>query len=347
MPETEQKQPQQQPVQQTKPRQNLRKKKKKASKAKHILSLVGMCAGLFAVVSLLTFAAITLRQRKEQSANVDEAELEILEPNRSFSQTEGTTARTTTLTADLTTADITDLSTTDLTTGDTTETTTVSTRYIPGEEEYPYFTRKYTYPHEAELTETLSRKTTATTATTVTTTTVRQADPASLLYVNYGAALKQFLTNAGEADTEPMYALTDLNGDDTPELIISGGTSPQAQYAVYTFADGVLTELKSESGKAFGHLFLCQESADNPPVLIEICEAENKTDTYYYAYDGSALKLLHSFSDDNGNYFADGHAVSAEEYAAQMYLTPQQNAGREIALPTDAEALTEVGGYSL
>ena len=350
MPETEQKRPvqnrPQQPRQTEKPQQSQKKKpgkKKKPSRLAHILSIVGMCAGLFALVSLLTFAAIGLKQRKEQRGMAEDGDLEILEPVRSFEHTAATTTAAVLITTETGTGETTDL-TTDSTTGDTTETTTVSTRYIPDEDEYPYFTRKYTYPHEAELTETLSRRTSATTTTT---TTAAAHDPASLLYVSYGAALKQFLLNAGEDDTEPMYALTDLNGDGIPELIISGGTAQNARYAVYAFSENQAVELQSESGGTFGHLYLHQDSEQEPPVLIEICESEGKTDTYYYQFDGTALTLLHSFSDYNGNYFADGSPVSVEEYAALMNLSAQQNAGRETALPADAEALTEVGGHSL
>lgn len=309
-----------------------KKKKKKASRLKHMLSIIGMCAGLFVTVCLLTLAATSLTEKKKSGGNAEPEELEVLE-SKEITKTTVTTT-TTAVTETVTTDFSTDL-TTD-TTEETTETTTVSTRYIPGEDEYPYFTRKYTYPHEADLT-----------APGTTTTTARQTDsrtdPENLLYVSYGAALRQFLLNAGEADTEPMYALTDLNGDGKPELIISGGTAAEAHHAVYGFADEKLIEMQSTTGSAFGHLYLPPENEQ--PILIEICESESGTETYYYEFDGEKLVLLHFFSDRNGSYQADGAAVSAEEYTAALYLTAQRTAGREIALPADAEQLTEVGGH--
>ena len=172
----------------------------------------------------------------------------------------------------------------------------------------------------------------------------------NLLFV-FMMALIPFTSHAGkEVDFNfpqdvSAQALTDLNGDRVPELIISGGITEDARHAVYAYTDDKLTELKSEFGEYNGRLYISE--GEESPVLIEICMVETTTYTYYYTFDGKRLGLQHSFCDDNGTYSADGNAVSAQEYAEAMYLQPELDAGREIALPGDAENITEVGGHGI
>ena len=315
-----------------------KKRKKKAYSAKkQIWMTVGICAGLFVVVSLLTWIALKLRQKNQNSLTEQRNSPSVMEA-RTFPTS--TTKKITSTTATTTTGTVSSVTGTATTTSETgtTTTTTLLTRYIPGEDEFPYFTRDYTYPDEAGTTS--AKQTTTTTAKHL-----PPADPDYDMYSSYGAALKQFLLNLGEGDTEPMYALTDLNGDRVPELIISGGITEDARHAVYAYTDDKLTELKSEFGEYNGRLYISE--GEESPVLIEICMVETTTYTYYYTFDGKRLGLQHSFCDDNGTYSADGNAVSAQEYAEAMYLQPELDAGREIALPGDAESITEVGGHGI
>jgi len=308
-----------------------KRKKKKQSRLKLVLSSVGLCVGLFAAVSLLTFAALSLKDSGQN--NPEQGSLAVIEASQipSSSAATETTAYSTETTFS---TDITEL-TTELTTEDTTETTTISTRYIPGEDEYPYFTRSYTYPHEAQPT--------TSSATTSHTTVQPPHSSAQQVYSAYGNALKYFLQNADELSSNPMYALTDLNGDGTPELIISGGTSPEARHTIYAYINGTLSEMESANGETFGHLYLPDE--DDPQILIEICETESGTDTFYYEFDGKKLNLLHAFRDAGGSYYIDGDPAEADEYTAAMYVKAKKDAGREYSLPASAEELTEIGGY--
>ena len=315
------------------PPASVRKKKKNSSAAKQVLMLVGMGLGLFAVVSAITWIALTLREgRKKLNAEEDPLP-QISEVQAESENTTSLTTTSLTFPTDFGTllSEKTDQLTT-LTTTDTEATTTVSTRIIPGEEEFPYFTRTYTLPDEAPPVET-------------TTTVTAAPDPAKAQYSSYGAALKKFIREKTGADTEPMYALTDLDGDGNPELLVSGGTEADARCKAFYYQNGTLVDLKGSSGGALGTLYLSGEGS--ALTLTEITESETESSAVSYQLIGGRLIPQHTYHAANGTYTIDGNATTEYSYKKALDREALKPAGREIALPDKPEALTAVGDHSL
>ena len=306
------------------------RKKKKPSAAKQVFLTVCLGLGLFAVVSGITWIALSAKGKKNNGINEQRSRPDIMEARSTTTSSATTTSLTLT---ELTTSDISGREQTETTTTETEATTTVSTRILPGEEEFPYFTRKYTYPDEASQNETTSSSATA--------------DPTYARYSSYRDILKKFVRKRTNADTEPMYALTDLDGDGEKELIISGGTDAGARHEVYSYENGYLNELKSKSGSKFGTLFLSKDEDDGKLTLWEITESETESSAVSYRFDGKKLSVLHTYHAANGKYAIDDADVTELVYNNALNRSAMQAAGRETALPDKPEALTEVGGITL
>ncbi|MBQ8921182.1 MAG: hypothetical protein IJ060_03350 [Oscillospiraceae bacterium] len=307
------------------------KKKKKPSAAAQVALTVCMGLGLFAAVSGITWIALSLREGKKKQNSEEDLLPGIAEVRTST--TTATELTTTTLPTDLTdtsTSD-TELTTTVSTTTLTEATTTVSTRIIPGEEEFPYFTRSYTYPDEASQDET--------------TTAAAPSDPVKARYAAYGGALKKFLREKTNADNAPMYALTDLDGDGEPELIISGGTEADSRSKVLYYNSGTLYDLKGSSGGALGTLYLSGSGSDL--LLIEMTESGSESSAVSYQLIGGRLVPQHTYHAANGSYTIDGTTVMEFSYNRALNRDAMKPAGRDTALPDDPEALTAVGDHAL